>query len=184
MTLMLTRRSCSRSSSPCSNSLNRFARMYADDLINWQMVCATSLKSSDNTRIPPSSSVSIDRSLNLIVFGVKEDRNADVWRRRVDDVLIYVTGKSIDVVDLFRLGRFNPDKTRPVLVKLRTVWDKRCILSKCMNLKHYTERGIFIAADDPVEVRRKNTFDRLKYRAEREGKSVSVVDGILSVEGI
>jgi hypothetical protein len=33
-------------------------------------------------------------------------------------------------------------------------------------------------------VRRKNTFDRLKYRAEREGKSVSVVDGILSVEGI
>ena len=33
-------------------------------------------------------------------------------------------------------------------------------------------------------MRRKNTFDRLKYRAEREGKSVSVVDGILSVEGI
>ena len=32
-------------------------------------------------------------------------------------------------------------------------------------------------------MRRKNTFDRLKYRAEREGKSVSV-DGILSVEGI
>jgi hypothetical protein len=51
-------------------------------------------------------------------------------------------------------------------------------------LKHYTERGIFIAADEPIEVRRKNTFDRLKYRAEREGKPVSVVDGILSVDGI
>jgi hypothetical protein len=55
---------------------------------------------------------------------VKEDRNADVWRRRVDDMLNYVTGKSIDVVDLFRLGRFSADKTRPVLVKLRTFGTK------------------------------------------------------------
>jgi hypothetical protein len=59
------------------------------------MVCATYLKSSDSTRIPPSSSVSVDRSLNLIVFGVKEDRNADVWRRRVDDVLNYVKANQL-----------------------------------------------------------------------------------------
>lgn len=98
-------------------------------------------------------------------------------------MLNYVTGKSTDVVDLFRLGRFSANKTQSVLVKLRTVWDKRCILSKCMNLKHYTERGIFIVADEPIDVRRKNTLDRLKYRAERGGKSDSVVDGILSVDG-
>jgi hypothetical protein len=67
---------------------------------------------------------------------VKDDRNADVWRRRVDDVLNYVTGKSIDVVDLFRIDVFDADKTRPVLVKLRTVCNERCILSICTNLKH------------------------------------------------
>lgn len=147
------------------------------------LVCATSLKSSDKTSIPLSSNVSVDRSLNLIVFGVKEDRSADIWCRRVDDILSYVTGKSVNVVDLFQLGRFSADKTRPVVLKLPIVWDKRFIPSKCMNLKHYTERGILIAADEPIDVRRKNTFDRLKNRAEREWKSVGVVDRILPTDG-
>lgn len=68
---------------------------------------------------------------------------------------------STDVVDFFRLGRLSADKTWPVLVKLRTVWDKRCILRKCLNLTHYTERAIFTAANEPIDVRRKNSLDRL-----------------------
>jgi len=94
-----------------------------------------------------------------------------------------VSGHDIDVVDLFRLGRFNPDKTRPVLVKLRTIWHKRILLNNCSVLKHFNQRGVFSASDETVDVRRKQTLDRLKYRAERDNKAVSVVDGVLSVEG-
>ena len=107
----------------------------------------------------------------------------DIWRQRVDDILHFVVGYSVDVMDAYRLGRYATDKVRPVLIKLRSVWDKRCILSRCSNLKQYSERGIFIAADEPIEMRRKNTFDRMKYRAERDGKRVVITGDVLSIDG-
>jgi hypothetical protein len=70
-----------------------------------------------------------------------------------------------------------------VLVKLRSVWDKRCILTRCSNLKQYSERGIFVAADEPLEVRLKNTFERMKYRTERDGKCVVITGDVLSIDG-
>ena len=46
-------------------------------------------------------------------------------------------------------------------------------------------RKVFISADEPPEVRRRNTFDRLKGKAERQGHVVSVSsDGILSIDGV
>jgi len=43
-----------------------------------------------------------DWSMNLIVFGIKEDRNANIWRSKVDAALSFVTGR--EVVDEYRLG--------------------------------------------------------------------------------
>lgn len=44
---------------------------------------------------------------------------------------------------------------------------------------------MFIFADETPEVRRKKTFDRLKTKAERDLKSVSVSsEGVLSVDGV
>jgi len=57
------------------------------------------------------------------------------------------------------------------------------LLNNCSVLKHFKQRGVFIASDETVDVRRKQTLDCLKYRAERANKAVSVVDGVLSVEG-
>jgi len=51
-------------------------------------------------------------------------------------------------------------------------------------LKQYQHAGVFIVPDESPEVRRKNTFDRLKYRAQSEGKKVVVIDGVLSVDDI
>ncbi len=76
-----------------------------------------------------------DRKLNIVIFGVPEERDASLWRRKIDDILHFITDHSVEVVDMFRLGRYLPGKTRPVLVKLRTVWDKRLILSRCSKLK-------------------------------------------------
>jgi hypothetical protein len=126
----------------------------------------------------------VDRKMNVVVFGVKEDRDSSVWRHSVDDILQFVSGQPVDVVDMYRLGRFNTNKTRPVLVKLRVVWDRRLILSKCSKLKQYGQRGIFIAPDETLEVRRKQTLDRLKHRAELAGKNVLVTDGILFINDV
>jgi len=50
-------------------------------------------------------------------------------------------------------------------------------------LKNYSKRGIFIAGDEPVEVSRQQTMDRLRYRAERANKIVAVSNGVLSIDG-
>jgi hypothetical protein len=71
-----------------------------------------------------------------------------------------------------------------VLAKLHVAWDKRLILSKCSKLKNYKQRGIFIAPDEPLDVRRKQTLDRLKDRTERAGQSVVVNNGVLFIGGV
>ena len=45
-----------------------------------------------------------DRSMNLIIFGVAEDRDVAVRCNRVDDVLSHVVGREVDVTDMFRIG--------------------------------------------------------------------------------
>lgn len=165
--------------------LDTFAVSVNARLDHLSAVCTTLKK----TEQPRDSSIqsdthSGDRQFNIVIFGAEEDRDANAWRHRVDDILRYVAGQSVDVIDMYRLGRFTTGKIRPILVKLRVIWDKRLILSKCSKLKDYTQRGIFIAPDEPVEVRRQQTLNRLKSRAEREGKRVVVTDGILYIDGI
>jgi hypothetical protein len=125
-----------------------------------------------------------DRALNLVLYGVPENQSAAVWRKTVDDALRHVTGHDVDLVDLHRVGRFTTGKVRPVIAKLRTTWDKRLILSNCRMLKYFEHAKIFVAADEPLEVRRQRALIHIKNRAERDGKEVVLFDGILSVNGI
>ena len=125
----------------------------------------------------------IDRSQNIIVFGIDENRDASVWRHSIDAALKHIIGRDVDIVDSFRLGRFAENKKRPILVKLRTAWDRRLILQGSRKLKNYPGR-IFVSPDEPVEVRRQKTFDRLKYRANKEKKSTNVIDGVLYIENV
>ena len=69
------------------------------------------------------------------------------------------------------------------MVKLRSVWDKRILLSNSYKLKQYTGR-VFLVADEPIDVQRKNTMLRMKTRAERDGKQVTVHNGVLVVNNI
>jgi hypothetical protein len=135
------------------------------------------------TTVPKRQIEESDCSMNIVVFGIQEDRDAARWRERLDDVLHFVAGHEVDVIDAYRVGKFYASKARPVIVKVRTVWDRRIILSNSSKLKNYGER-IYIAPDEPADVRRKKTFDRLKYRAEREHKAVSVQNNVLIIDGI
>ena len=131
------------------------------------------LRQSGHTVV--SDERSTDRSMNLVVFGIAEDREAAGWRRKVDDVLQFAAGRSVDIMDTFRIGRYAAGKVRPILVKLRAVWDRRIILSNCFKLKNYGDR-VFISPDEAPDVRRRRVFDRLKMKAEQNGHSVAVVD--------
>jgi len=101
----------------------------------------------------------------------------------VDAALSFITGHAVDVVDAYRIGRFDASKTRPIIVKLRSVWDQRIIVSNSYKLRNFTGL-IFISTDEPLEERRKWTIDLIKYRAERAGTEVVVNGDILSMNGV
>jgi hypothetical protein len=124
-----------------------------------------------------------DRALNVIIFGIQEDKNVNTWHAAVMDVLKFVASRDIEVNDLFRPGRYRSDKMRPIIVKLKSYWDKRILLSNSYKLKDYGSR-VFLASDEPPDVQRQNTLERLKARAERQGKQVNVQDGVLAIDGI
>ena len=63
-----------------------------------------------------SQSRDIDRSMNLMVFGVREGTDASAWRGRVNRALAFIAGVQVDVTDTFRIGRFVINKPRPILV--------------------------------------------------------------------
>ena len=119
----------------------------------------------------------VDRSLNIVLFSVAENRDITIWRSKVDDILKFIVGIDVDVADAFRLGRFKSDKAHQVLIKLRSIWDKRLILKTARKMKSYPEE-IFIGPDKSLEFRRKRTFVRLKYRAGKDWKNVSANDDI------
>lgn len=136
--------------------------------------------SSISGQFTHETSDNVDRSLNIVLFGVDENKDANIWRKKIDDVFQSLVGHSIDIVDMFRLGRYLSNKTRPVLIKLRSVWDCRLLLSSSRKLKG---TRMFLARDEPVEVRRKATMERIKHRAEVDGKHVCVIDGQLIIDG-
>jgi len=135
------------------------------------------------SRPTTTQSRDIDRSMNVMLFGVSEDKDASVWRGKADRALEFTAGHSVDVTDMFRVGRFSDGEVRPILGKLRNGWDRRIILINCHKLTDYTER-IFVAPEESLEDRRARMLERIKYRSERVGKLVSVDNGILSVDNV
>lgn len=127
----------------------------------------------------------LDRSRNVIITGVTECRNPTEWRDVASHALNTAAGNNVQIADAFRLGRFVEGRKRPILVKLHTVWDRRLVVNGARKLREIADLShVYISADEPTEVRRKNTLARLKTKAEREHKTVAVSsDGVLLVDG-
>ena len=78
------------------------------------------------------------RELNLILFGLQETGSIVESKQLVDEILLFITGRSIPIKDLFRLGKLarpssgssasSSGKPRPVLIKLMTAWNRRVVL--------------------------------------------------------
>lgn len=160
----------------------------ATDMINGQLqqlaaICRniqtlTTSNPHENSRTRAGSSAPIDdRAANIIVFGLSEDKNNSVWNSVLLNALQHVAGRPVEIADAFRIGRYNANQARPrpIIVKLRNVWDKRLLLSNARKLADIAEfRSIGFAPDEPLETRRKNTMKRLQYKARNEGKQVNM----------
>ena len=141
-----------------------------------------------STISPPLSSLRhVDRSHNInVISGVEENRDHSVWRDSVLNVLRTAAGRDVHIEDAFRLGAYQSSKKRPILVKLRSIWDRRLVLAGARNLNNDVlfRRKVFINADKSLEERRRDTLRRLKRRAESNGQQVDVSDdGILTIDG-
>ena len=119
-----------------------------------------------------------DRRLNVIIFGLPEEDSLKKTKEVVDQLLHYITGKSVLWKDAFCLGRRKstastssmvPPPPRPLLVKLCSEWDKRLILSAKHKLKDYDVQNVFLREDLPFDVRqsraksRQNRLSRLSH---------------------
>ena len=148
----------------------------------------TNLVESLRSQAPERSTdnnTQIDRTMNVVLTGISENRDAAVWRDTVTRALNHAAGTCVDLIDAFRLGRYNSDRTRPILVKLNSVWNRRLVIAGARKLRDVPEfYRVFVTADEPLDIRRRNTLQRLKSRAERDGKLVALRDGVLSVDGV
>jgi hypothetical protein len=130
----------------------------------------------------------IDRTRNIIVSGIPEDRDRDIWMNTVKRALGVSAGRAIAIEDAFRIGgHFSPTRKRPILVRLSSVWDRRVVVSSARKLAEIDEfrDKMFINADETIEVRRQNMLKRLQTKAQRDGKTAIVSpDGLLIVNDV
>lgn len=158
--------------------------------VNARLDKISTLQSITNTATAPgphqtnveTTQHDIDRRNNIIVFGIPESQDSTIWRQKIDDAFEFVTDHPVEILDVFRLGRYNSNKIRPILVKLRVAWDRRLILSRSSRLRNFCIPKVFVVPDESLESRRKNTLERLKSRAERANKVVCVNNDILFVD--
>ena len=94
------------------------------------------------------------RELNLILFGLQETGSIVESKQLVDEILLFIAGRSIPIKDLFRLVRpssgssaSSSGKPRPVLIKLMTAWDRRAVLYSKRKLKDFRLGRLFLRED-------------------------------------
>ena len=114
------------------------------------------------------------RSKNVIFYNIKESEKDNFTDRKQEDldVIKRVITKKLEVLDceidyVLRLGIFNDEKPRPILVQLKTVSMKWAILKNSSKLKNINKSGpIFVTPDRTKKEREENTklWNELKRR--------------------
>ena len=113
---------------------------------------------------------SSNRSENLILFGLPE-ASLLATKSDLDDVSNHLIGRSVEVLDVFRLGRkpnlpnaaadpsTSPNtRPRPLLIKCANAWDRRLLLASRRKLKNFTKYKLFLREDlSPDECRSKRS---------------------------
>jgi len=153
----------------CSQFTNRSVSNHASPIVS-------------ASRSSGKSKPDVDRSRNVIIFGVNEVDDGS-WHDTVLQALTTAAGREVDIDDAFRIGKTAAGRTRPIIVKLHSAWDRRTVVSGSWKLS--TCDGfdrVFIRPDEPVDVRRRKSLDRLMKKASEGGRQVSLMDGVLYID--
>jgi hypothetical protein len=88
-----------------NNKINSINSTLCARLEHVQQACSVVAESHirDNQQGSLSSNIDIDRKLNIVILGVCDNCDAQIWRSKVEDILQFGTGHSIDVADMYRL---------------------------------------------------------------------------------
>jgi hypothetical protein len=124
--------------------LSTMTEKFSGQMQQIKVICSiihSLISESSNNATQNSTSLktsSDDRAYNIVVFGVAEGKNRTVWSSKVQE---YVAGRSVDIADAFRIGKFsaNQSRPRPIIVKLRSVWHRRLVLSNACKLAEKPE---------------------------------------------
>ena len=97
----------------------------------------------------PSSQDS--RESDIVLFGVPEKQSLVETKGIVDEIFKFLSGKQIQIRDMFRLGRRqqpgSSSRPRPLLIKLCTVWDRKLLLMRKTNLRNFHNKRLFLCED-------------------------------------
>jgi len=120
--------------------------------------------------------------MNVVLFGLPENRDRSVWNREVSDILRFVAGRDVEISDAFRLGKFNSVRVRPVLIVLKSSWDRRLLLANCRNLSNCDSymKKVYIVADEPIEIRRKKALQRMKDQLSQSNRMLKLLLVVVS----
>ena len=133
------------------SELARLFQAYVDtSSLEFIAAAASSSPPPETSKSPPviarknsvsHSSSANDRSCNVVLFGLPEGRSLVESKKVVDEILDFLSGKSIQIKDMFRFGKFISQTTssrpRPVLIKLCTAWDRKLVLLRKSSLKDF-----------------------------------------------
>ena len=140
---------------------------------------ATTMKQTCASALAPTkiraalSSATVDRSANLIVYGLAEDDdNSDT--SKLKELFEHLAEAPV-LSEVNRLGRRSDERVRPVRVVLRSRETARTILGKSVQLKDSeTFQSVFISPDRTVEERteRRDLVARLREKREQEPEKI------------
>ena len=93
----------------------------------------------------------IDCSFNVVVFGVPGSRDLMGTEALVSRAFELAVGRRVKIADCKRIRRFSSDsiRSRPLLVRLASVWDRKLLLSCKYKLKGFAEAKLFVREDRP-----------------------------------
>ena len=99
-----------------------------------------------------SSSLANDRSCNIILFGLPEGSSLVESKKVVDEILEFISGKPIQIKDMFRSSKYVPSTTsasrpRPIPIEPCTAWDRKLVLLRKSSLKHFCLKRLFLRED-------------------------------------
>ena len=140
------------------------------------MAAASLLKDHATTTVASNRTThsKYDRANNVVLFGLPETSLMET-KTAIDNMSMHLIGKSIKLVDAFRLRRKSEStstRPRPLLIKLDNFWDRRLLLAACRKLKGYSDSRLFLREDLPPDARsRRTNTNTLKTASSESGSS-------------